>query len=120
MYSKSYGKGGKSAWNDENSFDVMACKTVLKITLSRWGLLSTELELAIKSDQGIIDDQGIHYADNPQSKRFDAIDENKEFERIKNFIDNANTLDELAQVQGIVSQYNLAEEYEDKFNSLTK
>lgn len=48
-YSKSFSNG---PWKDE--FDKMAMKTVLKAMLSAWGILSIEMQTAIKVDQAVI------------------------------------------------------------------
>lgn len=60
-YSQTYKKGfGK--WVDD--FDAMAKKTVLKNLLSRWGVLSVEMQKAIETDQSATDGDGIDYPDN--------------------------------------------------------
>lgn len=56
-YSQSY-KNGFGVWKD--NFDAMAKKTVLKLLLSRYAPLSTEMQTAIEQDQKVGDD----YADN--------------------------------------------------------
>lgn len=63
-YSQNYAKWGTGLWKDE--FDAMAKKTVLKLLLNRFGVLSVEMEQAIKQDQA--DHQG-GYIDNPQGFR---------------------------------------------------
>lgn len=70
-YSKNYiGKNGKkSLW--ETDFDDMAKKTVLKITLSKWGILSVEMQLAIRVDQAVIKDfetMDVDYVDAPEGE----------------------------------------------------
>jgi len=63
-YSKSY-HHKDVLWISD--FEAMALKTLLKNTLSKWGILSVEMQLAIKVDQAIIkDDQAINveYIDN--------------------------------------------------------
>lgn len=50
-------------------FDAMAKKTVLKLLLSKFGILSVDMQLAISADQGTIKDPGtidIEYKDNPK------------------------------------------------------
>lgn len=63
-YSKSYDRG---PWKD--NFNAMARKTVLKATLSQWGILSTQMQTAIQADQAVfhsVDDQSQpDYVDNP-------------------------------------------------------
>lgn len=46
-YSKSY-RGGNKIWQD--NFDAMACKTVLKSLLAKYGLLSIEMQKAFIKD----------------------------------------------------------------------
>ena len=51
-------------------FDAMAMKTVIKQLLSKWGILSIEMQKAIKADDGVInsenldDDKSVDYVDN--------------------------------------------------------
>lgn len=61
-YSRNYAKYGSGLWKD--SFDDMAKKTVLKLLLSKFGPLNTQLETAIAKDQ-MVDGE---YADNPTRK----------------------------------------------------
>jgi recombination protein RecT len=63
-YSKSYQSGKKSIWKDD--FESMALKTVLKNTLSKWGILSIEMQRAIVVDQAVIEDtdsESVRYPD---------------------------------------------------------
>ncbi len=66
-YSKSYeNKDGQWAGN----FDAMAKKTVLKLLLSRWGMLSIEMRNALTADQAVIvnpDNADYKYPDNPNT-----------------------------------------------------
>lgn len=56
----------KSLWTTD--FDSMASKTVLKLLLSKFGILSVELQKAIISDQAIIDKNGdVEYIDNNEN-----------------------------------------------------
>jgi len=61
-FSKSYSKSS-SPWKTD--FDSMATKTVLKAGLSKWGILSVEMQNAIKHDQGAQRDVGseVEYVD---------------------------------------------------------
>lgn len=67
-YSKSYGTGKTTdLWT--NQFDLMAMKTVLKQLLSKFGILSTDLQQAIEADQAVIDEKGNKiYVDNDYSE----------------------------------------------------
>lgn len=49
------------------SFDAMALKTVLTQLLRKWGIMSTEMQIAYKSDQAIITDTEKIYIDNPNT-----------------------------------------------------
>ncbi len=57
-------KGGKSStWS--TNFDAMAKKTVLKLLLSRWGMLSIKLQKALQDDQKTFNADGSScYGDN--------------------------------------------------------
>lgn len=50
-------------------FDMMAEKTILKRLLSRWAILSVEMQSAIKADQAVVNEKGepVAYLDNPHS-----------------------------------------------------
>lgn len=63
-FSQTY-KKGFGLWKDD--FDSMASKTVLKALLSKWGILSTEMQNAVKFDQGVVksvETQEVEYLDN--------------------------------------------------------
>ncbi len=68
-YSKTYGKKNQSGklihspWNDSHQFDSMAKKTVLKNTISKWGIMSIEMQKAQVWDQAVIKDEP-EYVDN--------------------------------------------------------
>jgi len=63
-FSKSFDKG---PWS--TNFPAMASKTVLKNTLSKWGVLSTQMQIAVSVDQGVKRDMDseIEYIDNPET-----------------------------------------------------
>ena len=74
-YSKTYGKkytnGPKkgslveSPWNDADQFADMACKTVLKNMLLKWGPKSIKVQTAIIADQSVQFEEGdFQYVDN--------------------------------------------------------
>lgn len=64
-YSQSF-RQGKGVWID--NFDVMAEKTVLKLLLKKYGVVSITMQRAIDLDQAVIKENGeeqeVHYADN--------------------------------------------------------
>lgn len=65
-FSQSYRSGRSSPW--QTDFNAMATKTVLKSLLSHYGILSIEMQTAVKSDQAVItetdDGEQYEYADN--------------------------------------------------------
>lgn len=69
-YSKGYSaKKGYTFW--EKSFDDMACKTMLRQLISKWGIMSIDLQTAYEKDMTFKDDNGeVVYFDN--SEVFDA------------------------------------------------
>ena len=86
-YSKSFNNG---PWKSD--FDAMAKKTVLKSTLSKWGILSIEMQTAVKIDQSVINDEtgeSVTYVDHEE------IVINPEIERLKQLIESSETIDEL-------------------------
>lgn len=64
-YSMGYkAKKGYTFW--EKDFDAMACKTMLRQLISKWGIMSIEMEKAISSDMGVISENGsVEYLDAP-------------------------------------------------------
>lgn len=58
-YSKNFAKYGSGLWADD--FDSMSKKTVIKLLISKFGPLSTQLEEAIQKDQTVDGE----YIDNP-------------------------------------------------------
>lgn len=68
-YSKGYAadkrKGTKwTFWSKD--FEGMAYKTMLRQLISKWGIMSTEMQTAITSDMGVIGENGtVNYVDGP-------------------------------------------------------
>jgi len=65
-FSQTY-KKGFGLWKDD--FDSMARKTVLKYLISKWGVLSIEMQSAVKYDQGVVKDvdaKDVEYIDNEE------------------------------------------------------
>lgn len=63
-FSQTY-KKGFGLWKDD--FNAMASKTVLKALLSKWGILSTEMQSAVRFDQSVVksvENQEVEYIDN--------------------------------------------------------
>lgn len=69
-YSKSYNNSG-SPWKDKDQFHAMGKKTVLKNMISKWGIMSIDLQRAQLSDQSIQVVEGSYkYIDNPHDSCF--------------------------------------------------
>lgn len=83
-YSQSFAKWGSGLWKTD--FDAMAKKTVLKLLISKFGPMSTQMQEAVTHDQAVIDDNGNDdYIDNRAQFKVEnatvdgkAIDEDKE------------------------------------------
>lgn len=115
-YSYSYQKEGKGLWVDD--FEAMARKTVLKLLLSRYAPLSTELQKAVEFDQssseGYVDNQKISLEENNSSK---------ELERVVSWIESSTTLEELSTVNDYIYQSgdtDLVDLYESKLDGFSK
>jgi recombination protein RecT len=109
-YSKSFNNG---PWKSD--FDAMAKKTVLKSTLSKWGILSIEMQTAVKIDQSVInDDQGesVTYVDHEEIKV------NPEIERLKQLIESSETIEELEFYECSIPE-ELSQLFQEKYMSLT-
>lgn len=85
-YSMGYkAKKGYTFW--EKDFDGMACKTMLRQLISKWGIMSTDLLKAEINDMGVISSDGsVDYIDSPAEEpaqpagaadMLDAIEDNE-------------------------------------------
>ena len=62
-YSASYRKGWDSFWKSD--FDEMARKTIIRQLISKWGIMSVDMEKAYTNDMAVIlDDGSTEYIDN--------------------------------------------------------
>ena len=71
-FSQTY-KKGFGLWKDD--FNSMGKKTVLKSLISKWGILSIEMQRAVKFDQGVIkndETEEVEYVDANTIKSFDT------------------------------------------------
>lgn len=110
-YSQAYGKGSMSPWNDKDQFHAMAKKTVLKNAISKWGIMSIEMQTAQLVDQSVQDNAGeFKYIDNTIDVESES--EEEETKRILKFIENAKDEKELKKVK-----YSLTEELQLKFEN---
>ena len=97
-FSQTYRKG-YGLWSDKEMRPAMMEKTILKRLLSKYGVLSVEMEQAIKSDSAVLgENDAVRYIDNEEN----AIDLNKaqavadkfagfaDAEEVKGQVDNHN------------------------------
>ena len=91
-FSQTYRKG-YGLWADKDMRPKMAEKTVLKLLLSKWGVLSVEMQDAISSDFGVLgENNSVRYIDNEE----DVID-----------------LEKATAVQKVFEDFDSAEEVKD-------
>lgn len=102
-YSQSFGKSF-SPWSDKDQFDAMARKTVLKNTLSKWGIMSIQMQDAVTFDQSVQFEQGTpEYLDN-KTEDVEIVSETEESRRINEFIEKATTISELESLEGFADE----------------
>ena len=69
-YSQGYKKDKEKGWKYtfwSKDFDGMAYKTMLRQLISKWGIMSIEMQQAMDADMGVIRDDGsVDYVDNQQ------------------------------------------------------
>lgn len=73
-YSQGFKKHkGYTFW--EKDFDAMACKTMLRQLISKWGIMSIELEKAIENDMAVIKEDGTtDFIDTPDNGTADIVE----------------------------------------------
>lgn len=111
-YSKSF-SNSSSPWT--TNFDEMAKKTVLKSTLSKWGILSIEMQTAVRVDQAVIKDET---GDEVQYVDHEVIEEQPEIKRLRLMIQDATTLDDLDVLASSIPE-ELNAEFDAKYAELT-
>jgi recombination protein RecT len=108
-FSKTYSHTN-SVWKSD--FDAMAKKTVLKNTISKWGILSIEMQQAIAADQAIINDH--------ETMDVDYVDEGNEVKSIDlpefNEMHFEQAFNNGATIELIKTGYTLTTEMEQKYN----
>lgn len=124
-YSQTFGKMTKynkpihSPWNDPDQFPEMAKKTVLKNTISKWGIMSIEMQTAQLADQAVqVEENNFKYVDN---ETIDITEDNEEVNRTINFIksiENKSDLDALKNSLDEDLLKSVSKEIEEKENEL--
>jgi len=119
-FSKTY-SSKYSLWKTD--FDSMASKTVLKMLLQKYAPLSIDMQTAVMTDQGMVNDwesQDVTYVDNERVKLdHNEVSNAKQRERISAHIAEAGDMKTLSQVQEILTDKELQEEYKNKMQELS-
>ena len=65
-------------------FDGMALKTMLRQLISKWGIMSIDLQTAIDKDMAVIQEDGsIEYVENDSAEYEENIVSDQEFQEVK-------------------------------------
>ena len=92
-------KKGYGLWKDD--FDAMARKTVIKMLLSKYAPMNTDMAKAHEIDQAVVTDEQTLYLDNEKMTAEEKA-EISEIERITNYIGTCKTTDDLEKCQEAV------------------
>lgn len=113
-------KKGFGMWKDQ--FDAMAKKTVIKLLLSKYAPLTSEMEKAHLADQSVLLEEGQSYVDNIKEPiNAKAIAAQNEVNSIEAHIKNAKTvkgLEDCAEAVKTSGSARLKEMYDKKLSSL--
>jgi recombination protein RecT len=113
---------GKTPWKDETQMDGMGCKTVLKNLLTKWGILSVQMQKAILADQAVVkgdvttEEATFEYVDNQEPSK-DSKEHDKLVSRIKQVIDNSSTLKELKPIKETIETLKDTDAYDELVKS---
>ena len=110
-YSQNFRKYNTGLWKDD--FDAMAKKTVIKLLLSKYAPLSTDMARAVEVDQSVEVNEKVSYIDN-QKQTAQDISKEKERQRVMKHIKNARTLEILEQCKDACIDEELQNLYLDK------
>lgn len=127
-YSKTY-SGKNSPWN--TNFESMALKTVLKAALSKYGIMSVEMNRATVADQSVVKDYDpetetidVEYVDNDAQKAIDTPQKQKldDLQGAYSSIEMGMlTVDELAEQYELTDeQLKAVREYENNLKGAKK
>ncbi len=111
-------KKGYGLWSDD--FDSMAKKTVLKLLISKFAPMTTDIQKAVLADQAVVRDNGFEYPDNQPLDPTEEANE-KETARIIKHIENSITEKELKLCEESLKDQNqdVRELFESKLKELS-
>lgn len=115
-YSKSFNSG---PWKD--NFESMALKTVIKLLISKFGPMSTEMETAVNADQAVVKDNGQYdyvdgtVVDDPEAAAIEESIAGAESDEELKEIMKALTPDQKKQAQPLIAAR--LDELNDQANS---
>ena len=93
-YSMGYkAKKGYTFW--EKDFDGMAYKTMLRQLISKWGIMSIEMQTAQERDMAVITETGFEYIDNGEMPDAETVAPLAEPEQAAAVPDNDDFYDEV-------------------------
>lgn len=116
-YSQMY-KSGKGKWKED--FDAMAKKTVIKLLLSKYGIMTVDMQTAIITDQSVVKDADtldVDYVDNGNETDTVVVDEVTE--RIQKMIKKADTVEDLKKLEEHLPE-SLFDLYNDRMNKIVE
>lgn len=109
-------KKGFGLWKD--NFDAMAKKTVLKLLLSKYAPLNTQMQESILSDQAVIRETG----QNDYIDIFTDTGDSEEAKRIRKYLESATKKEELSAIADDVVALNdteISDIFLEKMNTFT-
>jgi len=117
-YSQSFKSDSKTMNLWKSEFGTMASKTVLKLLLSRYAPMTTDMQTAQVADQAVITDDGMEYLDNQPIDPAEVAEE-KEHIRLMNHINDAQSVEELELcAESLGESIDLLELYNQKLGQL--
>ncbi len=108
---------GNGLWIEE--FDSMARKTVLKLLVSKYGPMTTELQKAALADQAVVKgEEEYEYIDNKDESP-EEIAKEKERSRIIEHINTSTTVEQLEMCEEAIVDDDIKKMYDDKLQEIT-
>jgi len=107
-------KRGYGLWKED--YNSMAKKTVIKMLLSKYAPMTTQMQTATLADQAVIEGEKYKYLDN-EAIRPEEVAEQKEQARILNHIASSTNLDDLELCRNAVEALSIEDEAHKAFGA---